>query len=538
MKWKRYAAATLGLSLAVTAAACSSSPGKSNEGAKASTQPSASAKATESAKPAENKKFTISALFYNFGAVSPTDGPGLAEFNKKFNVDLKVTNVLNTSFEEKMTAMFASGDIPDATTLNTTMLNGRYAQLARQGALLPLDDYIAKYPSLKIVPSQVWDALKVDGKIYGIPSYYPKFGLTPMIRQDWLDALGLKMPTNYQELKQVALAFTKNDPDKNGKNDTYGLAMSQNINPDFNMGAYWDANAWYHKNKDGQFIPGIIGPGRKELISMFADLYKEGAMTRDFAVMTWPDVNKEFYSGKAGIFIGTPRGMGQANMEGLYKLYPNAKLTPIPPFADPNGNTGFTAGINFNAMTVLSAKLAKEPDKLQRVLEISDFSRKFYPYDQRNPNNADFDFWNGKNTQGYDMVDGNVVRKADAAAKGLGPWNYWFDVNWPANDTDIDYRKDYSFKPLVDLTDTYMKLIPTWKYYVNPSYTAYSKTNSEKGAELTKFLMDEQTKMIAGNTSVADWDKMVTEYMNKGGTQVIKEMNEGIKIKDPKENYK
>ena len=45
------------------------------------------------------------------------------------------------------------------------------------------------------------------------------------IRQDWLDNLGLKMPTTIEELKEVARAFTEDDPDGNGQNDTYGLAV-------------------------------------------------------------------------------------------------------------------------------------------------------------------------------------------------------------------------------------------------------------------------------------------------------------------------
>ena len=43
-----------------------------------------------------------------------------------------------------------------------------------------------------------------------------------LIRKDWLDNLGLEVPTTLDELFDVMYAFTYNDPDGNGKNDTWG----------------------------------------------------------------------------------------------------------------------------------------------------------------------------------------------------------------------------------------------------------------------------------------------------------------------------
>ena len=43
------------------------------------------------------------------------------------------------------------------------------------------------------------------------------------IRQDWLDNLKLEVPTTIDELEEVMRAFTEDDPDGNGQDDTYGL---------------------------------------------------------------------------------------------------------------------------------------------------------------------------------------------------------------------------------------------------------------------------------------------------------------------------
>src|SRR4030042_2784638 len=64
----------------------------------------------------------------------------------------------------------------------------------------------------------------IDGKMYGLPDpgqIPPTDGL--VIRKDWLDKLGLAMPKTMDELIEVARKFTNDDPDGNGKNDTYGF---------------------------------------------------------------------------------------------------------------------------------------------------------------------------------------------------------------------------------------------------------------------------------------------------------------------------
>ena len=43
------------------------------------------------------------------------------------------------------------------------------------------------------------------------------------IRKDWLENVGMEMPTTWEDLYNVAHAFTYDDPDGNGVKDTYGL---------------------------------------------------------------------------------------------------------------------------------------------------------------------------------------------------------------------------------------------------------------------------------------------------------------------------
>lgn len=513
MKMKPWLAAGLVLAVSATTVACASKPDSSGtNGGEASK---------------ENEKFTITAIDFSYGTIPPANGKGIEMINERFNVDYRPQYVAHSDYLQKLSAVVASGDIPDI--IITEGADSNFYKWAKQGAFLPLDEYMDKYDTFKLIPENIRKAVTIDGKIYAIQRYLTEnYELTPVIRKDWLDNLGLKVPTNYEELKEVAIAFTKNDPDGNGKDDTYGMAMSQNINPHYGMGAYWDWNVWYHKNQDGQFIPGFISEARKQHISFLADLYKEGAITKDFALLNWAQTNKEFYSGKAGIFIGTPRGMTPTYMQGLVDIVPEADIVPIPPFEAPDGSQGFSSSPGYYGIIMLNAKLKDQPAKVEKILEMIDFGRKFYPQEERNSSNPDFDWLNGGENVGYKIVDGSIHRESNE--KGLSPFDYLPDERmWAPNDLANGYSKEYPVELLRKLAAELETMHSETKHYINPMNAVFSETRSAKGSELDKFLFTEQTKMIVGERPISDWDKMVQEWMDKGGAQIIKEANEGMK---------
>ena len=69
-----------------------------------------------------------------------------------------------------------------------------------------------------------WDAAQgADGKYYAVPFSAQSFAL--FIRKDWREKLGIAQPTTWDELDDLANAFTTKDPDGNGKADTYGYVI-------------------------------------------------------------------------------------------------------------------------------------------------------------------------------------------------------------------------------------------------------------------------------------------------------------------------
>ncbi|WP_217594599.1 extracellular solute-binding protein [Cohnella sp. GbtcB17] len=522
---------TVGLlaSMAVSMAACASNNNNNTASPSASgASPSASASASasqpsSSAVPSDaSKKISISAIEGTWLSPVPADtGGGLKKINEKFNVEYKPQFVPYEEYSSKLPVVMAAGDLPDV--IGIEAVDSNFVKWAKQGAFLPLNDYIDKYPTLKAVPKNVWDAVTVEGKIYAIPQYFPsKYGKKPIIRKDWLDNLGLAMPTTYEELEKVAIAFTKDDPDKNGKDDTYGFALSKQIVYGASMGAAWDIG-WYNKNAEGQLIPGIISDGYKEQTQFLANLYKAGALHKDWAVSKSTDVGKDFFAGKYGIWYEQAYSMGGDQFKTLKELSPTAEVVVIPPFKQADGQQGFTAGQGYYIVTALNAKMKGDEDKINRILQMQDYFRTYIPFDQRGPQNPDYDWQNGGENVAYKMVDGLPVAIPEGADER--PGRYHKVAQWAETDEATEPYKTYADPTARAFAQASVDLLKNTKFYVDPVYRIHSEVLAQKGSELEQIAKEWQTKMIVGQEPIASWDKMVEEYMKKGGKELIDEVN-------------
>ena len=82
---------------------------------------------------------------------------------------------------------------------------------ALDGAWADLSAYISEEncPDLMTYVGDNWNYMTMDGQILGVPSMLdvPSSHVT-FVRQDWLDNLGLEMPTTLDEFTEVLRAFT------------------------------------------------------------------------------------------------------------------------------------------------------------------------------------------------------------------------------------------------------------------------------------------------------------------------------------------
>ena len=150
------------------------------------------------------------------------------EFMQKMQEAAGVTftwQQISADWPAKKGTMLASGDVPDIILGINAVIDSDFSQFP--GLFEPLNDWIDKngpnvQKMFKEKPTTKAISTQLDGKIYGLPKYQRYWPLTvtrQMINQTWLKKLGLKTPTNWDELFEVLKAFKTRDPNGNGKAD-------------------------------------------------------------------------------------------------------------------------------------------------------------------------------------------------------------------------------------------------------------------------------------------------------------------------------
>lgn len=134
-----------------------------------------------------------------------------------------VTPEVKANTGELFDAMMSKPKLPDI--VGGDNLKERFNQYGMDGKLVPLNSLITRFaPNIDRVltrrPLLKSSITAPDGNIYHIP-YIPSglAGRGYFVRQDWLDTLGLSVPTNVDELYEVLVAFRDQDPNKNGLRD-------------------------------------------------------------------------------------------------------------------------------------------------------------------------------------------------------------------------------------------------------------------------------------------------------------------------------
>ncbi|MCL2834393.1 MAG: extracellular solute-binding protein [Treponema sp.] len=273
---------------------------------------------------------------------------------KDLNIDVTFFLVGRWTENTDIINLMAAGSAPDLCyTYNTGMISS----FRDQGGILDLSPNVDKLlPDMKKLLGSdpafagkdfIWRNLQPDGKMYSIPSYRVALAMrNTFIRKDWLDKLGLPIPTNKQQFHDALVAFRDKDPGNVGKN---------NVVP---YGQDFDAR-WGLANMVESFVPANISdrdryvyaiasrniymPGYKDGMRMMNQWYNEGLIFRDFPLLR---VTDDFYnlikSGVVGAFGGNwdlPFRTDYNIITDMAKNVPGANFVPVDCFENSSGVT-------------------------------------------------------------------------------------------------------------------------------------------------------------------------------------------------------
>lgn len=239
------------------------------------------------------------------GDNTPTeDNAVVRAINEKLGINLKVVYVPGADYVAKLNTLIAAKTLPD---IFITRDNLSASDFRDQGMLMQMDTLLESYG--QDIVKELAEELKnspvnqKDG-IYGVFPASVWYGSNLSIRTDWLKKLQMEMPTNLDELYEVLKAFTFNDPDGNGQNDTIGYVATMSALRTFEhiFGAYGICVDENYLLEDGTVTTYMKAPLYLDAIKYLRRLYQEGIMDPDFATIPLMSAFEKVWTGRTGVF--------------------------------------------------------------------------------------------------------------------------------------------------------------------------------------------------------------------------------------------
>lgn len=511
---------------------------------------------TESAELA--KQLEISFLSSNFQNAKEGDWIQ-QQLEAKFNIKLKDRKV-NNNDKTQVDLMLASGEMPDAAWLGGDP-NAMYDQgTTRTIPRALIEKYAPHYANMLNSSPLGW---KVNQLADNPDEYTALTGLfdlnsiffVPMYRLDWLEKLGIEpngalkqlddegrvwivdQPFTQEQHTDILKRFTEEDPDGNGKKDTYGMSGLSTDGEDnyawssvmgmFGIGYSGEHNSNLEEN--GKTVQFYVSEKYKDFLSYMSNLYKLGAIDPEFATLDWNKFQEKLGSGKIGYWNTEYNYFNQvftdrAPMNVLANV-PEAKVLVAPPERGAGGEAGTNRyGWNPFSYTFYIANHVDD-EKLIRILQMFDFMS-FDPEAQiwsRFGQEGIHFTWGGepgKSTVVPTSQAGEVDSYRGHYVRLAGTWVYELpkiagEIN---NYVSGPWAEEYGIYP----------------YRVDPlKQTKYSELVNEYGAGIQTIRKEFFFKAISGQTDVnAGWDNYVKLLKNAGLDKLTEELQHMPLISD------
>ncbi|MFA9456919.1 extracellular solute-binding protein [Halalkalibacter sp. AB-rgal2] len=216
-------------------------------------------------------------------------------------------------YHRKLGAVLASGNLPDVAKVSAQQLR----QLNSAGLIQDLSSVYETYatPFTKEIMNQEgsgpFEAAMIDGNLMGIPEIESSIERAQFIwiRTDWLETLNLDPPTTMDDVLEISKAFTNNDPNQSGEDDTLGLAITQHLwDPVLGitgfMAGYGAYPTIWVENEQGELVFGGVQPEVKVGLKALQEMYHDGQLDHEFMFKDGVKVENLVEKGKVGMFYG------------------------------------------------------------------------------------------------------------------------------------------------------------------------------------------------------------------------------------------
>lgn len=390
-------------------------------------------------------------------------GEYLKRLEKKFEVSLTFENYQDESWQTQVTSQIKGGDLPDVFHSNVTNYNfvNTYKKWAKENVTKPLPEDLSKWPHLKRVLDNTTniDALKVNGRLYGIPiakntsDFSIKFSqFTYLYRRDWAKQWGVYQENDEYTWEQFETLL-----------DTFVAHLDKNKNQYALGDVEWGFPSVTNFYKDVPHCYAYDSATNKYVCNYTTAEYLAGLQkSKDFAdkdryypsqnTLNPGDMRKEFIAGRIGVFY---ENISYANYwairDGIKDRIKGIAVedlddyTAIMKVRGPDGKYALEGIDNWYSMTLFDKKISDT--KLEKVLDILDWL-----LDEEGTKLAVYGI------EGYDYLEDPVTGEIELIPES------WYD----SNGNPIDKKNGANYvRYLVTLGNDTLSINPSTDWHIS-----------------------------------------------------------------------
>ncbi|NEG89017.1 extracellular solute-binding protein [Bifidobacterium aerophilum] len=461
------------------------------------------------------------------------------ELEAACDCDIEWTDLDTNQWQQQRPGMLTSGNIPDvaicAMDLASTLQFGNLFEDLKphiDKQLPNVKKFFETYPNAEKVVTQ-------DGHIYGLPSAKDSTNLNSairlMINKKWLDKLGLKEPTTWDELETVLKAFKTQDPNGNGKADevpfSFAPLVTTTIGSNFIFGMMGSTgittqlvkntagvNGYYVK--DGKVGNFLVSDEYKSLVTMLNRFVDEGLLPKNTLTQ---DVNKYNADIQADPeTVGVQVGFNELTSFGQNNMYDYVSLPPLKATASSEPSWDYNADEFMIVNGRLSvAKEAPNKDAIWKIVNAL-YSEKI-SVEQYVGSIPEFTTDKGNHHYEKTQVNAETQPKLEAI---YGYFAGWIppEVTLTSKDATSREQDDYVLKDVeTAYGDIYKTLAESDDYmpsYVQPS-TDQSTQLANINTAVTNYALSQFSKWVVNGGIDGEWDAYVQKLNNSGLEQGI-----------------
>lgn len=436
---------------------------------------------------------------------------------EKTGYTLDIQWVPDSNYEERLNTAFATGSFPEAVRVGFGQLN-QFKDAIRSDQFWEIGPYLDQFENLSKLNKDILANTAVDGKFYGLYQGRPLSRQGVIYRKDWADKLGLEAPETTEDYMEMVRAFTEDDPNGTGRDDTIGLAdRSDLVYGGFKTIASWFGTPHEWGEKDGELLPEFMFPEFMETLDFYREMHSNGYINQDFPVTSKEDQVALLTNGTAGTYVGSMEDVTKLNNEAL-ALNPNVEFDVHNHVTGPDGEFAIWAIPGFSEVVMFPKSSIDSEEKLLSILGF---------YDQlMTPEIANILYW-GIEGEHYEVIDGKASQLTDDQQKidrEVRPY-LTLEIGESATNGRYEIYTDYEVRQKADTL-----ILENNDYLIhNPTVTLDSDTFIRDGDRLKQMIDDATVRYILGQTDKEGFEKVVEDWKSQGGDAIIEEYNASYK---------